>query len=77
MVKGSRYALGRRRNTAGISYLELNLTDVQERHPDYDALVGPGIFFALSDNKALMAHGGKHIHHGASLGYRKTGRVHS
>jgi hypothetical protein len=39
----------------GISYLGLNLTDVQERHLDSDAVVGPGIFFALSDNKALMA----------------------
>ena len=51
----------------GISYLELHLSDVDERHPDSAALVGPGIFFALADNKALMAHGGRHIHLGASL----------
>jgi 2-polyprenyl-6-methoxyphenol hydroxylase-like FAD-dependent oxidoreductase len=51
----------------GISYLELHLSDVEERHPDLAALVGPGIFFALADNKALMAHGGGHIHLGASL----------
>jgi 2-polyprenyl-6-methoxyphenol hydroxylase-like FAD-dependent oxidoreductase len=51
----------------GISYLELHLSDVDKRHPDSAALVGPGVFFALSDNKALMAHGGRHIHLGASL----------
>jgi 2-polyprenyl-6-methoxyphenol hydroxylase-like FAD-dependent oxidoreductase len=51
----------------GISYLELHLSDVAERHPDSAALVGPGVFFALADNKALMAHGGKNIHLGASL----------
>ncbi|MDN3358684.1 NAD(P)/FAD-dependent oxidoreductase [Actinomadura sp. DC4] len=52
---------------AGISYVELHLTDARERHPDSAALVGPGIMFALSDDKALMAHGGEHIHVGASL----------
>jgi 2-polyprenyl-6-methoxyphenol hydroxylase-like FAD-dependent oxidoreductase len=51
----------------GISYLELHLSDVEERNPDSAALVGPGVFFALADNKALMAHGGRHIHLGASL----------
>jgi len=51
----------------GISYLELHLTDARERHPDSAALVGPGIMFALSDGKALMGHGGDHIHLGASL----------
>jgi 2-polyprenyl-6-methoxyphenol hydroxylase-like FAD-dependent oxidoreductase len=51
----------------GISYLEMQLSDVEERHPDLAQLVGPGVFFALSDNKALMAHGGRHIHLGASL----------
>ena len=51
----------------GISYFEMYLSDANERHPDSAALVGPGVFFALSDNKALMAHGGRHIHLGASL----------
>ena len=51
----------------GISYLEMHLSDVEERYPDSAALVGPGVFFALGDNKALMAHGGKDIHLGASL----------
>jgi 2-polyprenyl-6-methoxyphenol hydroxylase-like FAD-dependent oxidoreductase len=51
----------------GISYLELHLSDVEERYPDSAALVGPGSFFALAGNKALMAHGGRHIHLGASL----------
>jgi 2-polyprenyl-6-methoxyphenol hydroxylase-like FAD-dependent oxidoreductase len=51
----------------GISYLELHLSDVAERHPDSAAFVGPGVLFALSDNKAIIGHGGKHIHLGASL----------
>ena len=51
----------------GISYIELHLSDVEERHPDAAALVGGGLMFALSDNKGLIAHGGKHIHLGASL----------
>ena len=51
----------------GISYVELHLSDVDDHHPDSAALVGPGVFFALSDNKALLAHGGRHIHLGASL----------
>lgn len=51
----------------GISYVELHLANVDERHPDSAALVGPGLMFALSDNKAMIGHGGKHIHLGASL----------
>lgn len=51
----------------GIAHVEMRLSDVRERHPDCAALVGPGIFFALSDQKALMAHGGRHIHLGALL----------
>lgn len=51
----------------GISYVELDLSDVNQRHPNLAALVGPGIFFALGDNKALLAHGGADIHLGASL----------
>jgi 2-polyprenyl-6-methoxyphenol hydroxylase-like FAD-dependent oxidoreductase len=52
---------------AGISYLELHLSDAPRRYPGSAALVGPGIMFALSDNKGLMGHGGDHIHLGASL----------
>jgi 2-polyprenyl-6-methoxyphenol hydroxylase-like FAD-dependent oxidoreductase len=52
---------------SGISYLELHLSDVGQHHPDLAAFVGPGIMFALSDNKALMGHGGRHLHFGASL----------
>ena len=51
----------------GISYLELRLSDAVTRHPRLAALVGPGIVFALSDNKAIMGHGGRDIHLGASL----------
>src|SRR3569833_1146432 len=52
---------------AGISYLELHLSDVETRHPDSAALVGPGIMFALSDDKAMTGHGGTDIHLGVSL----------
>lgn len=51
----------------GISYLELRLSDATTRHPRLAELVGPGIIFALSDNKAIMGHGGRDIHLGASL----------
>jgi 2-polyprenyl-6-methoxyphenol hydroxylase-like FAD-dependent oxidoreductase len=51
----------------GISYVELHLSDVNERHPKLAALIGPGMFMALGDNKALLGHGGKHVHLGASL----------
>lgn len=51
----------------GISYLELRLSNVAERYPDSAALVGPGIVFALSDNKAMVGHGGVDIHLGVSL----------
>ncbi|WP_433512463.1 FAD-dependent oxidoreductase [Nonomuraea sp. CA-143628] len=51
----------------GISYLELQLTDVATRHPESATVVGPGSMFALSDDKALMGHGGTDIHLGASL----------
>jgi 2-polyprenyl-6-methoxyphenol hydroxylase-like FAD-dependent oxidoreductase len=43
------------------------ISDVHERYPDLSAIVGSGMFFALSDNKALIAHGGRHIHLGAAL----------
>lgn len=49
----------------GITYLDLQIAT--ERHPASDKLIGPGVFFALSDNKALLAHGGKHIHLGAAF----------
>jgi 2-polyprenyl-6-methoxyphenol hydroxylase-like FAD-dependent oxidoreductase len=61
----------------GISYLELHLSDVEERHPDSAAVVGPGVFFALADNKALIAHGGRHIHLGASFRVRQDWTVKS
>jgi 2-polyprenyl-6-methoxyphenol hydroxylase-like FAD-dependent oxidoreductase len=51
----------------GISYLELHIANVRERYPESAALVGPGMMLALSDNKAMMGHGGRHVHLGASL----------
>ena len=50
-----------------VSYVELHLSDVVNRYPDSAALVGPGMFFALGDNKGLLAHGGSHIDLGVSL----------
>ena len=35
--------------------VEVQFTDVDTRHPDISQLVGRGIFFALSDNKGLIA----------------------
>jgi len=51
----------------GVSYLELRLSDAAGRYPDSAALVGPGLFFMLSDNKAMLGHGGADIHLGVSL----------
>ena len=51
----------------GISYVELHLSNVNDSPPELAALVGPGMFMALGDNKALLGHGGVHIHLGASL----------
>jgi 2-polyprenyl-6-methoxyphenol hydroxylase-like FAD-dependent oxidoreductase len=51
----------------GISYVEFHLADVVERHPKAAAVVGTGMLFALSDNKAMLGHGGERIDIGASL----------
>ena len=51
----------------GISYIDLHISNVGERHPDSAAIVGSGLLFALSDNKAIIGHGGKHAYLGASL----------
>jgi 2-polyprenyl-6-methoxyphenol hydroxylase-like FAD-dependent oxidoreductase len=51
----------------GITYVELHLTDVRGRHREAATVVGPGMIFALSDNKAIIGHGGEHIDLGASL----------
>jgi 2-polyprenyl-6-methoxyphenol hydroxylase-like FAD-dependent oxidoreductase len=42
----------------GISYVELHLPGGGA----HAAVVGPGMMFALSDNKALLGHGGAQIH---------------
>jgi 2-polyprenyl-6-methoxyphenol hydroxylase-like FAD-dependent oxidoreductase len=51
----------------GITYVEFHLTDVKGRHRAAAEVVGPGMIFALSDNKAIMGHGGERIDLGASL----------
>jgi len=57
---------------SGISYVELHLSDAAERHPKAAALVGTGMLFALSDNKAMLGHGGERIDIGASLRVPET-----
>ena len=40
----------------GISFLELHLADIERRHPALAALAGPGMLFALSDDKGMLSH---------------------
>jgi len=51
---------------SGISFLDTSISDV-ERYPDAGKLVGPGIMFALSDNRGMIAHGGRHIRNYVAL----------
>jgi 2-polyprenyl-6-methoxyphenol hydroxylase-like FAD-dependent oxidoreductase len=51
----------------GITMVEFHLRDVHRRHPDLAELVGTGSLFALSDNKNIGGHGGRHLHLGAGL----------
>ncbi len=39
----------------GVSFIESAISDVQTRHPDVSATVGRGSFFAMEDNKGLIA----------------------
>ena len=50
----------------GITHIEINLMDPTP-HPQLAAIVGPGMIFALSDNKAFLGHGGNRIELGVSL----------
>lgn len=52
---------------AGISHVELQISDAGTRHPELAALVGTGMMFALSDNKGFLGHGGRDVHVGASF----------
>jgi 2-polyprenyl-6-methoxyphenol hydroxylase-like FAD-dependent oxidoreductase len=52
---------------AGITYVDLQVTDAAARIPASAALVGSGSLFALSDNKNIGGHGGKDLHLGAML----------
>lgn len=40
----------------GISFVEVDLFDADSRHPGSAAVIGGGMFFALGDEKALLAH---------------------
>ncbi|HEX3786602.1 MAG TPA: NAD(P)/FAD-dependent oxidoreductase [Pseudonocardiaceae bacterium] len=51
----------------GISHLEIHLPDARSRHPELAEIVGPGMLFALSDNKGMLGHGCGDIELGVSL----------
>jgi 2-polyprenyl-6-methoxyphenol hydroxylase-like FAD-dependent oxidoreductase len=51
----------------GITMVEFHLRDVRSRHPELAEIVGSGSLFALSDNKNIGGHGGRHLHLGAGL----------
>ena len=53
----------------GVTFVEIHLADVDERHPELAELVGNGSMFALSDNKGLLAqrNSGSHIRVYAAL----------
>jgi 2-polyprenyl-6-methoxyphenol hydroxylase-like FAD-dependent oxidoreductase len=52
---------------AGISCVEIHVTDPPATVPASAALVGTGSVFALSDNKNLGGHGGRDLHLGAMM----------
>lgn len=47
---------------SGVSFVEMGLDDVDNRHPELAALVGRGLMFALGDGKALIAQRNGHAH---------------
>ncbi|MEA5366798.1 NAD(P)/FAD-dependent oxidoreductase [Amycolatopsis sp., V23-08] len=51
----------------GVTHLELLVPDATAKHPELAELVGPGMVFALSDNKGFLGHGGDDLELGASL----------
>ena len=54
---------------SGVTFVEIHLDEVDERHPDLAELVGNGSMFALSDNKGLLAqrNSGSHVRVYAAL----------
>jgi 2-polyprenyl-6-methoxyphenol hydroxylase-like FAD-dependent oxidoreductase len=55
---------------SGITHIEINIAD-PTAPPGLAAIVGPGMIFALSDNKAFLGHGGSRIELGVSLRVRQ------
>ncbi|UQU61766.1 FAD-dependent monooxygenase [Couchioplanes caeruleus] len=51
---------------SGITHVEITVAD-PAAHPRLARTVGPGMMFALSDDKALLGHGGSRIELGVSL----------
>jgi 2-polyprenyl-6-methoxyphenol hydroxylase-like FAD-dependent oxidoreductase len=41
---------------SGISFVEIRVPDADNRHPELAAVVGPGMMFALGDEKGFLAH---------------------
>ncbi len=41
---------------SGLSFVEAHLIDADTRHPDSAALVGPGLMFALAEEKGFITH---------------------
>lgn len=52
---------------SGISHVEIQIADAGARHPHLAELVGPGMIFALSDDKGILGHGGSRVEVGVSL----------
>lgn len=46
----------------GVTFIELNLDDVDESHPALARLVGHGLMFSLDNNKGLLAQRNGHAH---------------
>jgi 2-polyprenyl-6-methoxyphenol hydroxylase-like FAD-dependent oxidoreductase len=51
----------------GISHVEIRIPDAQGRHPELARLVGPGMVFAVGDNKGILGHGGRDLELGVSF----------
>jgi 2-polyprenyl-6-methoxyphenol hydroxylase-like FAD-dependent oxidoreductase len=51
----------------GITHIEIHISDAATRYPELAATVGPGMLFALSDNKGFLGHGGSDLDLGVSF----------
>ena len=51
---------------SGVSFLDMSISDLTP-YPESAALVGPGIMFAFTGDRGMIAHGGNHIRNYAAL----------